>query len=218
MPRVTKSTQTTSSDLLIAVQLRLNQLQEILQQRNSKIPENFPAEDDKNTISIGSNQTKVHKAILSKIDWQCYSLATRKLLDAVFDKRTLATSSICGRSPRSKGRPLDPQKISDIIEIIKRKCKVHEVQIRKIIMIKCCDTARSKKFKSASISPKVKTCNKKAFSRVCLIHFFNFSFNNYMFNGAEHKKQLNGPRNVVILLKDTREYAFNCGNIFPFQK
>lgn len=163
MPGVTKSTQTTPSDLLIAVQLRLEQLQKILQQSHSKKPENFPAKvekkPEKNTISIGSNQTKVNKAIWGKIDWQCYSLATRKLLEGVFDKRTLATSSLSGRSSRSKGRPLDPRKISDIIEIIKRKCKVHEAQIRKIIMIKCCDTARGKQFKSTSISSKVGTCN-----------------------------------------------------------
>lgn len=161
MPGVTKSTQTTPSDLLIAVQLRLEQLQEILQQSKSTKLENFPAEvdkkPDKNTISIGSNQTKVNKATWDKIDWQCHSLATRKLLEGVFDKRTLATSSLSGRGSRSKGRQLDPRKISDIIEIIKSKCKVDEAKIKKIIMFKCYDTARAKNFRNGSIFTKVGT-------------------------------------------------------------
>lgn len=152
MPGVSKATQTIMSDRLIAVHLRLEQLQKLLQQRNKKKPENFPPKsinesNNNNTISIGSNETKVNKDIWESIDWECYSLATRTLLDAVFDKKTLATSTLCGRRRRyGEARRLDPRKINDIIEIIKRKCNAHESQIKKIIIIKCCDTARSKRF------------------------------------------------------------------------
>lgn len=154
MASITKATQTTTSDRLIAVQLRLDQLQKILHLRNKPNSENFPPkfinEPHKNTISIGCNETKVNKDIWDTMDWECYSLATRKLLDAVFDKKTLATSTLSGRRRRGEGRQLDPRKISDIIEIVKRKCNVPEMQIKKIIIIKCCDTAKCKRYKNAA--------------------------------------------------------------------
>lgn len=153
MSGVSKATQTITSDRLIAVQLRMEQLQKLLQQRNKINPENFPPKfgnepNENNTISIGSNETKVNKDIWDSMDWECYSLATRTLLDAVFDKKTLATSTLCGRRRSGEARQLDPRKINDIIEIVKRKCNAHESQIKKIIIIKCCDTARSKRFQN----------------------------------------------------------------------
>ncbi|KAH8403209.1 hypothetical protein KR222_007812 [Zaprionus bogoriensis] len=168
MPGISRATQTTASDLLLAVQLRLEQLQKLLPE--CKVPQAEATvvgiepkhgnsflwhEASGNSIVIGGNQTRANQALYEAINWDCYSLATRALLDAVFDKETLASRTLTGRGRRRNGGSgqLDPLKVDDIIETVKRKCQVSAILIRKIIINKCSDTARSKRFKRAHNAP-----------------------------------------------------------------
>lgn len=102
--------------------------------------------DMEGDIAIGSNQTLVPVHILRSIDWKNYKTATRKLLVSLFPRSILASRSLTGRpSPafHDRNKPvkekLDQSIISDIIQIITRKCGVHESQVRTAITTKCAD-------------------------------------------------------------------------------
>jgi hypothetical protein len=97
-------------------------------------------------VMIGSNQTAVPVHILRAIDWKNYKAATRKLLVTLFPRAVLASRSLTGRpSPafHDRNKPvkekLDQGIINDIIQIITRKCGVHESQVRTAITTKCAD-------------------------------------------------------------------------------
>ncbi|KAH8293103.1 hypothetical protein KR044_003138, partial [Drosophila immigrans] len=157
MSKVTKATQTTKQDFLLAMQLRINELRSILQidEESNSIPvENAETKNNQkptpmlNAITFGSNNTAADQRKFETITWDCYSLATRALLDAVFDKRTLATCTLSGikRGTKSAGQQLDPLKIQDIVELVQQKCEVSELCVKKIIVTKCSDTGRTKRF------------------------------------------------------------------------
>lgn len=102
--------------------------------------------DMEGDIAIGSNQTLVPIHILRSIDWKNYKTATRKLLVSLFPRSILASRSLTGRpSPafHDRNKPvkekLDQSIINDIIQIITRKCGVHESQVRTAITTKCAD-------------------------------------------------------------------------------
>ncbi|XP_017851208.1 protein insensitive-like [Drosophila busckii] len=135
------------------MQFRLQELQSILNASASKEVEVEMIEHSVvEKIGIGPNKTNVDRMCFKKIKWDCYSLATRALLDAVFDKQTLATKTLSGIKKRSKSRirskelELDPVKVNDIVQLVKQKCNVDEWSIRRIISIKCSDTANTKRF------------------------------------------------------------------------
>lgn len=97
-------------------------------------------------VVIGSNQTALPVHILRQIDWKNYKAATRKLLVSLFPRAVLASRSLTGRpSPafHDRNKPvkekLDQNIINDIIQIITRKCGVHESQVRTAITTKCAD-------------------------------------------------------------------------------
>jgi hypothetical protein len=102
--------------------------------------------DMEGDVAIGSNQTLVPVHILRSIDWKNYKTATRKLLVSLFPRSMLASRSLTGRpSPafHDRNKPvkekLDQTIIGDIIQIITRKCGVHESQVRTAITTKCAD-------------------------------------------------------------------------------
>lgn len=102
--------------------------------------------DMEGEVTIGSNQTVVPVHILRSIDWKSYKSATRKLLVTLFPRAILASRSLTGRpSPafHDRNKPvkekLDQNIINDIIQIITRKCGIHESQVRTAITTKCAD-------------------------------------------------------------------------------
>lgn len=102
--------------------------------------------DMEGDIAIGSNHTLVPVHVLRSIDWKNYKTATRKLLVSLFPRSILASRSLTGRpSPafHDRNKPvkekLDQNIINDIIQIITRKCGVHESQVRTAITTKCAD-------------------------------------------------------------------------------
>jgi hypothetical protein len=102
--------------------------------------------DMEGDVIIGSNQTTVPIHILRSIDWKNFKAATRKLLVSLFPRAVLATRSLTGRpSPafHDRNKPvkekLDQNIINDIIQIVTRKCGIHESQVRTAITTKCAD-------------------------------------------------------------------------------
>ncbi|CAG9112121.1 unnamed protein product [Plutella xylostella] len=95
-------------------------------------------------VSIGIGKTLVPKHILNQIDWNSYTMATRKLLMSVFPRRTLATHSLTGKSsPAFMNKPaklcLDPVKVNDIVTMVVSRCNVKESLVRSSITTKCAD-------------------------------------------------------------------------------
>lgn len=97
-------------------------------------------------VSIGPNNTCVPASVFENINWSVSSLATRKLLVAIFDRETLATHSMTGKpSPAFKDQQkplkqmLDPLKIQDIIFAVTHKSNASEKEVRNAITTKCAD-------------------------------------------------------------------------------
>ncbi|XP_023306449.2 protein insensitive-like, partial [Lucilia cuprina] len=97
-------------------------------------------------VSIGPNNTRIPAKLYENMNWTSASIATRKLLMAIFDRKVLATHSMTGRpSPafKDQGKPLkqmlDPLIIADIIFAVTRKCNVSDKEVRNAITTKCAD-------------------------------------------------------------------------------
>ncbi|GBP30580.1 Protein insensitive [Eumeta japonica] len=93
------------------------------------------AKPHKKMVPIGTGTTLVPKEVYSKINWKSYTMATRKLLIAVFSRRTLATHSLTGKaSPAFLSKPaklcLYPEKVADIVMTVTDNCYVRENLIR----------------------------------------------------------------------------------------
>ncbi|XP_030383089.1 protein insensitive [Scaptodrosophila lebanonensis] len=106
-------------------------------------------------VSIGPNNTCVPASVFENINWNSSSLATRKLLVAIFDRETLATHSMTGKpSPAFKEQQkplkqmLDPLKIQDIIFAVTRKCSASEREVRNAITTKCADENKMMKIQN----------------------------------------------------------------------
>ncbi|GBP77636.1 Protein insensitive [Eumeta japonica] len=98
----------------------------------------------KEMVPIGTGITLVPKEVYSKINWKSYTMATRKLLMAVFSRRTLATHSLTGKaSPAFLSKPaklcLDPEKVADIVMTVTANCHVKGSLVRSAITTKCAD-------------------------------------------------------------------------------
>ncbi|XP_013112633.1 protein insensitive [Stomoxys calcitrans] len=111
-------------------------------------------------VSIGPNNTRIPAKTYEGMNWNSASIATRKLLMAIFDRKTLATHSMTGKpSPAFKdhGKPLkqmlDPMVIQDIIFAVTRKCNVSEKEVRNAITTKCADENKMMKLQMNKRTP-----------------------------------------------------------------
>lgn len=118
-------------------------------------------------VSLGPNNTRIPAKIYENMTWTSASIATRKLLMAIFDRKTLATHSMTGKpSPAFKdhGKPLkqmlDPLVIADIIFAVTRKCKVSDKEVRNAITTKCADENKMMKLQMNKRTP-MKESNKE---------------------------------------------------------
>ncbi|XP_020716269.1 protein insensitive-like [Ceratitis capitata] len=68
-------------------------------------------DEERNALILGPNGTALNKTQLDQINWKSPSLATRKLLTLLFDRRTLGTHSYSGEASPAflDGRPVKPQ-------------------------------------------------------------------------------------------------------------
>uniref|UniRef100_A0A0K8W8W3 BEN domain-containing protein n=1 Tax=Bactrocera latifrons TaxID=174628 RepID=A0A0K8W8W3_BACLA len=99
-------------------------------------------------LRIGPHGTWLSTEDLKKINWTGVSAATRSLLSVLFDRQTLARSTICGNlSPAFPDRPvkkqLDPRKIQDVIYFMKCTFHSEERDIRSAITMKCADIRKA---------------------------------------------------------------------------
>ncbi|KAJ3645451.1 hypothetical protein Zmor_023106 [Zophobas morio] len=106
----------------------------------------YNKENSKQMVQIGSGGTKIPRQVYNSITWTSYSSATRKLLITLFPRSVLATHSLTGKpspafisSNKQTKMRLNPTIISDIIEVITKKCLVSESLVRNAITTKCAD-------------------------------------------------------------------------------
>ncbi|XP_037827346.1 protein insensitive-like [Lucilia sericata] len=111
-------------------------------------------------VSIGPNNTRIPAKLYENMNWSSASIATRKLLMAIFDRSVLATHSMTGKpSPAFKdhGKPvkqmLDPLIIADIIFAVTRKCKASDKEVRNAITTKCADENKMMKLQMNKRTP-----------------------------------------------------------------
>ncbi|XP_054089268.1 protein insensitive-like [Zeugodacus cucurbitae] len=103
-------------------------------------------------IQIGPTGTTISVDDFKKVRWTNASIATRTLLEVVFDRQTLATHTLSGKpSPaflhlgRPVKRQLHPKKVEDIICCVRAVFNCSEKEIRMSITSKCADIAKSAK-------------------------------------------------------------------------
>ncbi|XP_037827350.1 protein insensitive-like isoform X2 [Lucilia sericata] len=111
-------------------------------------------------VSIGPNNTRIPAKLYENMNWSSASIATRKLLMAIFDRSVLATHSMTGKpSPAFKdhGKPikqqLDPLIVADIIFAVTRKCKASDKEVRNAITTKCADENKMMKLQMNKRTP-----------------------------------------------------------------
>lgn len=98
-------------------------------------------------VPLGSNNTLVPKRALEAVRWHSYKFGTRKLLQMLFTRETLASCSLSGRPCPARinevDRPvkgaLPPKVVADIVEYVMKKCNVEECHVRGVITNKCAD-------------------------------------------------------------------------------
>lgn len=129
-------------------------------------PTAYPELKSNSFTSIGPNNTCVPNKIFDSINWENPSLATRKLMIALFDRFTLATHSMTGKpSPAFKDhnkplkKMLNPMIVQDIIFAVTRRSKVNEKEVRAVITTKCAD--ENKMWKLAQAKGKNSDQNKE---------------------------------------------------------
>ncbi|KAJ2945728.1 hypothetical protein O0L34_g568 [Tuta absoluta] len=98
-------------------------------------------------VPIGSGKAAVPTRLLNELNWSSYSSVTRRLLQAIFPRKVLATHSLTGKqSPAFSNKPakkcLDPQLIDDIVDTVSQRCGVPKRSVRNCITIKCTDEAK----------------------------------------------------------------------------
>ncbi|XP_037827348.1 protein insensitive-like [Lucilia sericata] len=111
-------------------------------------------------VSIGPNNTRIPAKLYENMNWSSASIATRKLLMAIFDRNVLATHSMTGKpSPAFKdhGKPLKQQLdhlvLADIIFAVTRKCSASEKEVRNAITTKCADENKMMKLQINKRTP-----------------------------------------------------------------
>ncbi|XP_032592030.1 protein insensitive isoform X2 [Drosophila grimshawi] len=140
------SIRTTSTPQSHNVQYKLPTRRSYSRPKESYLPQQQQQLTDNVMVSIGPNDTRVPASIFENINWSVSSLATRKLLVAIFDREMLATHSMSGKpSPAFKGQHkplkpmLDPLKVQDIIFAVTHKSNASEKEVRNAITTKCAD-------------------------------------------------------------------------------
>ncbi|XP_050348072.1 uncharacterized protein LOC126771938 isoform X1 [Nymphalis io] len=98
-------------------------------------------------VSIGNGNVTVPARLMTEIDWTSHTSATRRLLQAVFPRRILATHSLTGKqSPAFANKPpkkqLDPKLVDDIVNTVAERCNVSKRIVRSSITTKCSDEAK----------------------------------------------------------------------------
>ncbi|XP_028158801.1 uncharacterized protein LOC114351699 [Ostrinia furnacalis] len=98
-------------------------------------------------MAIGDGHVYVPKCVFKCVDWTSHTIATRKLLLAVFPRRTLGTSSLTGkRSPAfphlAPKKKLPAKMVSDIIQTVAERCRVSTGLVRTAITSKCADEGK----------------------------------------------------------------------------
>lgn len=98
-------------------------------------------------VTIGSLGTKVAVSDYDRIDWSNCNKATRGLMNILFSRPVMATSSLSGKcSPafrdKQKKPQLNPVIINDITECILRELKVEKSAVRIAITTKCADECK----------------------------------------------------------------------------
>ncbi|XP_050348085.1 early boundary activity protein 2-like isoform X4 [Nymphalis io] len=98
-------------------------------------------------VSIGNGNVTVPARLMAEIDWTSHTSATRRLLQAVFPRRILATHSLTGKqSPAFANKPpkkqLDPKLVDDIVNTVAERCNVPKRIVRSSITTKCSDEAK----------------------------------------------------------------------------
>ncbi|XP_028895684.2 protein insensitive-like [Zeugodacus cucurbitae] len=151
-----------SADYSTDSESELEQMQMLFQEpvvpeitfENTEEKENIPEEeaDESQAIQIGPNGTTISANDCKKVRWTNASIATRTLLEVVFDRQTLATHTLSGKpSPaflhlgRPVKRQLNPKKVEDIICYVRAVFNCSVKEIRMSITMKCADIARSAK-------------------------------------------------------------------------
>ncbi|CAH1639227.1 unnamed protein product [Spodoptera littoralis] len=107
-------------------------------------------------IGIGTGNTMIHKDEYESINWGSYDVATRSLLRLTFPRQILATHCLSRKKsppvPSVQGKMcLDPRKVADVIQEVKKKCGAPENKIRSIITTTCADEARIRKARMRQI-------------------------------------------------------------------
>lgn len=106
-------------------------------------------EDDRiELVALGPNGTVVPAEEILGIEWNMPAQVTRKLLQVVFDRNTLATHTLSGKtSPAFQHRPnekeaLDQSKIADVIHAVQKFMGCSERDVRIAITTKCADESK----------------------------------------------------------------------------
>ncbi|XP_055843316.1 early boundary activity protein 1-like [Episyrphus balteatus] len=102
---------------------------------------------------IGPNETHISKYDFKNIDWNLSApIVTRKLLLHIFGREILSTHSLTGKpSPaflnvnKPLKKPLDANKVADIIYIVTNKMNVKPKEVRLAITSKCADEQKMRK-------------------------------------------------------------------------
>ncbi|XP_044253162.1 uncharacterized protein LOC123004113 [Tribolium madens] len=131
---------------VITPELKEESFKTPLQPLSDNVSSSNNKENTKQMVQIGSGGTKIPRQVYNSIKWASYSAATRKLLITLFPRSILATHSLTGKpspafisSNKQTKMRLNPTIISDIIEIVTKKCLVSEPLVRNAITTKCAD-------------------------------------------------------------------------------
>ncbi|XP_055322083.1 protein insensitive-like [Sitodiplosis mosellana] len=115
---------------------------------NSKNADSFADDegDPNEEVVIGPNHTTVTRNVLTNINWNSHTAATRRLLRAKFSREVLATHSLTGKpspafieSSKPTKNQLNPKIIADIVQYVAKRCKVTDTAVRSSITTKCAD-------------------------------------------------------------------------------
>ncbi|KAI8439577.1 hypothetical protein MSG28_013304 [Choristoneura fumiferana] len=143
-----------------------NRLQLVLKERLRDLNNNNKSKNwtIDGLVPIGTGNTFVPEDKLDALRDQNYRFATRSLMDALFAKSVLATSSVTGRpSPAFPDMPaksqLNPEILKDIEDEIIDIYKVTPDMVRLVMTTKCADEA--KMARNAGLQKRKKRKNRK---------------------------------------------------------
>lgn len=115
---------------------------------------------DSTKVIIGPNGSKIPKVEWDQLDWNSKPAAlTRKLIVHLFDRDTLATSSLTGRpSPAfielnyPEKNALDANIVQDVVDLITSRTIATPKEVRMAITTKCADETKLRRAREAKIA------------------------------------------------------------------